>query len=140
MAFHALSAVVLLQGISGVAGGYALLADPSGDLIGLPLAWLEGTPFPDYFVPGIILFCVLGVCPLLVAWGLWVGRSWAWCGSLLVGTSLAIWILVEIVMIGYQPAPPLQAFYGSLSIVILSLSSARSVRRRLLGRDRDRRV
>ena len=47
MAFHALTATVLLQGISGLAGGYALLADPSGDFIGLPLAWLEGTPFSD---------------------------------------------------------------------------------------------
>jgi peptidoglycan/LPS O-acetylase OafA/YrhL len=140
MAFHALSATILLQGISGVAGGYALLADPSGDLIGLPLSWLEGTPFSDYFVPGFILFSVLGVCPLAVAWGLWRRRPWAWRGSLLVGTGLAIWILVEIVMIGYQPAPPLQAFYGSLSLVILSLSSARSVRQRLLGRERDRRV
>ena len=132
MAFHALRATVLLQGISGLAGGCALLADPTGDLIGLPLAWLEGTPFSDYFVPGIILFSVLGLGPLVVAWGLWKGRSWAWYGSLLVGTSLAIWILTEIVMIGYQPAPPLQAFYGLLSVVILSFSAAPSVRQRLL--------
>ena len=41
----------------------------------------------------------------------------AWYGSLLVGTSLAIWILVEILMIGYQPAPPLLALYGLLSVV-----------------------
>ena len=135
MALHALTTTVLLQGISGVAGGYALLADPSGGLIGLPLAWLEGTPFSDYFVPGIILFSVLGVCPLVVAWGLWRRRSWAWYGSVLVGTSLAIWILVEIVMIGYQPAPPLQAFYGLLSLVILSLSAAPSVRQRLHERE-----
>ena len=132
MAGHALSATVLLQGVSGVVGGYALLAEPSGRLIGLPLAWLEGTPFSDYFVPGIILFSVIGVCPLVVAWGLWRGRSWAWYGSLLVGMNLAIWIVVEIVMIGYQPDPPLQALYGSLSFVILSLSAAPSVRQRLL--------
>ena len=135
MAFHALSATVLLQGISGIVGGYALLIDPSGGLIGLPLAWLQGTPFSDYFVPGIILLSVLGVCPLVVAWGLWRGRTWAWYGSLLVGASLAIWILVEIMMIGYQPAPPLQAFYGLLSLVILSLSAAPSVRQRLLERE-----
>lgn len=134
MALHALTATVLLQGISGLVGGYALLADPSGDLIGLPLAWLRGTPFSDYFVPGIILFSVLGVFPLCAAWGLWKGRSWAWYGSMLVGTSLAIWIVVEIAMIGYQPAPPLQAVYGLVSLVILSLGSFRSVRHQLLGR------
>jgi hypothetical protein len=132
MAVHALTATILLQGISGLVGGYALMTDPSGALIGLPLVWLEGTPFSDYFVPGIILLTVLGVCPVVVGWGLWRGRSWAWYGSVLVGASLAIWILVEIIMIGYQPDPPLQAFYGLLSLVILALSSARSVRQRLL--------
>ena len=132
MAFHALTATILLQGISGLVGGYALMADPSGVLIGLPLVWLEGTLFSDYFVPGIILLSVLGVCPLVVGWGLWRGRSWAWYGSLLVGASLTIWILVEIIMIGYQPDPPLQAFYGLLSLVILSLSAAPSVRQRFL--------
>jgi 4-hydroxybenzoate polyprenyltransferase len=136
MALHALTGTVLLQAISGLAGGYALLADPSGDLIGLPLAWLEGTPFSDYFVPGIILFWVLGVGPLVVAWALWRGRSWAWYGSLVVGTGLAIWIVVEMVLIGYQPTPPLQAFYGLLSLVILSLSAAPSVRHRLFDRPR----
>ena len=132
MPFHALTTTILLQGISGLVGGYALMADPSGALIGLPLVWLEGTPFSDYFVPAIILLSVLGVCPLVVAWGLWRTRSWAWYGSLLVGASLAIWILVEIIMIGYQPDPPLQAFYGLLSLMILALSSVRSVRQRLL--------
>ena len=86
-------------------------------------------------MPGIILFSVLGVCPLVIAWGLWMGRSWGWYGSVLVGAGLAIWILVEIVMIGYQPAPPLQAFYGLLSLVILSLSAAPSVRQRLHERE-----
>ena len=132
MPFHALTATILLQGISGLVGGCALMADPSGALIGLPLVWLEGTPFSDYFVPGTILLTVLGVCPLVIGWGLWRSRSWAWYGSLLVGASLAIWILVEINLIGYQPDPPLQAFYGLLSLMILALSSVRSVRHRLL--------
>jgi hypothetical protein len=35
-------------------------------------------------------------------------------------------------LIGYQPDPPLQAFYGLLSLMILALSSVRSVRQRLL--------
>lgn len=132
MPFYALTATILLQGVSGLVGGCALMADPSGALIGLPLVWLEGTPFSDYFVPGTILLTVLGVCPLVIGSGLWRGRSWAWYGSLLVGASLAIWILVEINMIGYQPDPPLQAFYGLLSLMILALSSVRSVRQRLL--------
>jgi hypothetical protein len=41
MPLHALTATILLQGISGLVGGYALMADPSGAFIGIPLVWLE---------------------------------------------------------------------------------------------------
>jgi hypothetical protein len=93
------------------------VSDPSGATIGLPLEWLKGSPFSDYLIPGLILSSVLGILPLVVAWGLWKRRSWAWYGSLFVGVSLASWIATEILMIGYQPAPPLQAIYGGLSMV-----------------------
>lgn len=129
MMFHLLLLAVLAQGISGVAGGYGLVADPSGAAVGLPLEWLEGTPFSDYLVPGAILFSVLGVFPLIVAWGLWRRRRWAWYGALMVGAALAVWIIVEIMMIGYKPEPPLQAIYGGLGVAILCLASLRTVRR-----------
>jgi len=121
--YRLLFASILVQGLSGVAGGLGLASDPSGARVGLHLAWLEGTPFTDYLVPGVILCFVLGVFPLVVAWGLWVRRSWAWYGSLIVGMSLAIWIVVEILMIGYKPAPPLQVIYGLLSLLILGLAA-----------------
>jgi hypothetical protein len=43
------------QGLTGLAGGVALVADPSGRALGLPAGWLEGTPFADYLVPGLVL-------------------------------------------------------------------------------------
>ena len=44
------------QGLSGLAGGLGLIIDPSGAMIGLPAAWLEGSLFRDYLIPGVILF------------------------------------------------------------------------------------
>jgi uncharacterized membrane protein (DUF2068 family) len=72
----------------------------------------------------------LGVVPLVVAWGLWRRRAWAWHGAWVVGVALATWIAVEVATIGYQPDPPLQAAYGFLSLVILGLAPLPSVRRR----------
>jgi hypothetical protein len=131
MAHTLLLAVIVAQGVSGLVGGFALLADPSGDALGLPLSWLDGTPFVDYWMPGLILLSALGLFPLLVAWGLWKRRPQAWLGSLIVGGSLTVWIAVEILLIGYKSRPPLQHIYGLLGLIIIGLTLSRPVRRRL---------
>jgi hypothetical protein len=128
MVYSLLFLTVLAQALSGLAGGFGLMVDPSGQTVGLPAAWLEGSPFRNYFIPGLILFTVLGVFPLVVVWGLWKHRRWAHAGSLLVGLGLVIWILVEICVVGYQAEPPLQAIYGLLGLLIVALASAKSVR------------
>lgn len=124
---YALLVTLAFQGLSGVTGGVALVLDPSGGEIGLPLEWLEGTPFADYLVPGLILLTVLGLGPLLVVYGVWAGRSWALPGSAVVGSALLIWIAVEIAVVGYHPDPPLQLVYGGLGVLILVLALLPSV-------------
>ncbi len=118
---------VLLEGISGLYGGIALIIDPSGGQIGLPSTWLEGSPFKDYLIPGIILLTVLGVFPLITTMGLINGTRKALISSRLIGYALVIWIAVEILIIGYQPDPPLQLIYGIEGIIILLLSYSTSV-------------
>jgi hypothetical protein len=44
----------------GVGGGFGLVIDPSSEPLGIPLAWLDGSPFADYLVPGIVSLTVLG--------------------------------------------------------------------------------
>lgn len=90
-----LAALIAFQGISGIAGGVGLVLDPSGRAIGLDPRWLDGSPFPDYLVPGAILMIVLGIVPLVVAIGVLRRREWAWLASLLVGIALIVWIVVE---------------------------------------------
>lgn len=113
---------VFFQALSGLGGGAFLIANPTGETIKLPLSFLRDSPFTDYLIPGIILFTVLGIFPLIVTAGLWQRKYWGWVGSLLLGVALLIWIFVEIGMIGYQSEPPLQLIYGTLGIVILFLA------------------
>jgi hypothetical protein len=126
-AIHFLIICVVIQALSGLVGGTWLLADPSGGKIGLPSSWLENSPFPDYTIPGVILFTVLGLFPLFVAGGLIRDNKKALIAARLLGFALVIWIAVEIWIIGYQPEPPLQLIYGILGIVIVYLAYSNSV-------------
>ena len=129
-----LSGLLAFQGISGLGGGLALILDPTGEAIGIPVAWLDGSPFPDYLIPGVVLFALLGLIPLLVARAVWLGRPRSWMASLIVGAALVTWIAVQILVVGYQARPPLQLTYGSVGVLLLVLSMSASVRRFTEGR------
>jgi len=124
----ALIVAIAAQGLSGVAGGLGLVMDPTGSALQIPSAWLEGSPFDSYFVPGLVLLTVLGLAPLVDVVGLWRGARWGWHGAVVVGGALIVWLVVEILVIGYQPEPPLQAIYGVLGAVIVGLALLPSVR------------
>jgi hypothetical protein len=121
-----LLALLLIQGIGGFAGGLSLAVRPDGSLMGMPVSYLDGSPFGDYLVPGLILLLVLGVLPLAAAVGLWLRRPWAWYASFVVGCGLMIWILVEITIIPYDV---LQIVFGVVGALIVLVALMRSVRR-----------
>lgn len=129
---YVLVAALAFQGVSGVGGGIGLALDPTGASIGIPLGWLGGSPFPDYFIPGVVLSTVLGLAPLVMAYGAWTGSWWSWPGSLLTGVALLLWLTLEIAVIGYQAEPPLQLIYGIVAAVILGASLTPGVRTYLM--------
>jgi hypothetical protein len=122
---------VIFQGFSGILGGIGLVIDPRGELLHIPIEWLENSPFKDYLIPGIILLIILGVFPLIVVYGLWKNLPWAWFSALVLGIALLIWIGVEILIIGYQNEPPLQLIYGVVGLSILISTLLPSVQRLL---------
>lgn len=118
---------VVLQGISGLIGGISFINDPSGHNLGLPIKWLQNTPFENYLIPGLILLTILGIFPILVAGGLITRYRRVLTLVRLLGYALVIWIAAEIYFIGYQPESPLQLIYGLLGIIILLLAYSTSV-------------
>lgn len=129
LSIKALIFCTAFQAISGLSGGAALLLDPSGQLLNLPEYWLDGTPFTDYFVPGLILFSILGVFPIIVLTSLLREKDYSAKLSFLLGLTLIIWIITEIIIIGYKPDPPLQLIYGLLGLVIFVLASRKAVKK-----------
>jgi hypothetical protein len=127
--------LLLLLAIGAIYGGVALIADPTGGLLGMPVTLLAGRPFPDYLLPGIILFGLLGVFPVAVALGLWFRPGWgwapgfaihlAWFAALAVGVALIVWILVQMAILRFFLQPILLA----LGIAIIGVSLLPGVRR-----------
>ncbi len=62
--------LVFLQVISAIPDGLSLIFDPSRKSIGLPIEMLEPSPFSNFFIPGVFLFVVFGIFPIITFFGL----------------------------------------------------------------------
>jgi hypothetical protein len=111
-------ALEVLLGIGALGGGLVLIVAPRGEIMPLPLSALAGSPFETYLGPGLILFTVLGMGPLVAAWLALRRHPLAPFAAFAVGVALLIWVAVEIGIIGYSNEPPLQAIYLVMGAVI----------------------
>lgn len=101
--------LLLLLGIGALFGGGVLIASPSGKLIGMPLTLLAHSSFPNFLIPGIILFLLLGLIPvtlaialiqkpksnLLTRFSVFSDMHWAWAFSVFIAFVLITWIELE---------------------------------------------
>ncbi len=134
LAFWLLLFLLFFQGVSATPAGLMLVIDPTGESMQMPLTWLEGTIFPDYFIPGLILTVVLGLGAFFVLASLlflpewrWTQRlnpvreqHWAWSAAAAFGVALMIWIVVQVLMVGLGAW--LQPFYFGVGLAILLLT------------------
>jgi hypothetical protein len=116
-------ALEIILSIGALGGGLVLMIAPRGEIMPLPLSALAGSPFDTYLVPGVILFGVLGLGPLVAARLAWLRHPLAPTGAFVVGAALLIWVAVEVAIIGYSGEPPLQALYAVLGVVIVLVAA-----------------
>lgn len=116
-------ALEVFLGVGAIGGGIALMAGPQGEVLPLPVSALAGSPFVDYFVPGAILFTVLGLGPLIAARVSWRRHPVAPRLAAATGVALLIWLAVQISVIGYSNDPPLQAGYLALGVALTAVGA-----------------
>ena len=118
-------------GLGAMGGGGALIISPSGKLLGMPLSMLEESPFNSFFVPGIILFSVLGLVPIWLIIALlkkpesklaeninfFNDMHWAWTYSIYIAFVLIFWIQIQMVFL--STVYWLHTFYMFLAVLII---------------------
>lgn len=123
----ALAIIEACIGLSAIGGGIALLIGAMGQW--LPVAFLQGTSFSDYVIPGLLLIVVVGGGMLLAAATQFIQREWAVLLSAAMGLIMIGWEIVEVAIIDRyaQAVVPStvvqQVLFSVLGLVIIGLSA-----------------
>ena len=122
-------------GIGAMGGGIVMIISPDGELIGLPLSEFKNMPFSSYLIPGIILFSILGVIPLLLIIALlkkpeskiaekiniFKDMHWSWTYSIFIAFTLIGWIHIQLIFL-QGVVHWLQTFYMFYAILIIIIA------------------
>ena len=132
---------LLFLAFGGLYGGITMLVDPSGKLLQAD-SLLPRLPVPNFILPGLFLLILMGLFPLLLAYGLlahpswaffdtasrWSRHYWAWTGVIGLCCILGIWLAVQYLMIGFTA--PIQFIITGCGVLILVLALLPGIRKR----------
>ncbi len=127
-------AIGLLTGfvaLTAMGDGVALLTGAEG--VRFPLTWLQGTPFPDYTLPALLLVVGVGGISLVACVAIVLGRKASVMASMLAGSVLVGYIVVEAIILKQEPPGPTPTeivyFSVGLAILLLAVLARRAERR-----------
>lgn len=88
----------LFVGAGAIAGGLAAITNPL-EPFGMSVVHLKNSPFTNYFIPGIILFTVLGIGNIISAFTFRFKSKYQGYISSIFSWALMIWIVVQCIML-----------------------------------------
>ena len=121
----------LLTGIAAVGGGLAMLAGAMDQW--LPIAWLAGSPFPDFRVPALALILLIGGGNLAATALLLARRPAGVIASIIAGGFLIGFEIIEALVLGLRMW--LQPFCFVVGVVVFTLALRLWLHERGSGRD-----
>lgn len=110
-------ALLLAHGISAMAAGYTFMAYPTWKLPGLNIAFLGYFSLDRFFIPGILLFLILGLISMVISViALSKGNFYPFLISW-QGVALLVWTLSQIIFLGFWH--PILIAIGIASIILI---------------------
>jgi hypothetical protein len=116
-----------LIGLGAIAGGIAILTGAFDQWFSL--AWLQGTPFSDYTIPGLTLLIVIGGGMLLAAATIFIQHEWAVLLSAAMGLIIIGFEIFEVAIIDRHADAIIpstlaqQSLMAALGLVIFGLAT-----------------
>jgi hypothetical protein len=112
---YTLGGLLIFGALNAFGGGYYGLSGAKG----VPVEWLVGTPFKDYFIPSLILLVVVGGIFLAAAIAVFARFRIARVAALGAGITVLVWLGVEVALIGYVSwMQPATAVGGALVLLL----------------------
>ncbi len=107
--------VLVFVSFSAVFGAVGLMSDG----MGMPIDWLERTPFVTWTLPGVALVVTVALPQAFGAWAVLVRRTWAPMAAMVVGAALVGWIVVQLLVLQrYFFLQPVIAGFGALEMLL----------------------
>lgn len=91
--------LLLFNGLGAVYGGGAMLLQPDGNLLQFPAGMLKNSPFSNYMVPGIVLFCAIGLFSLFLLLQFVFRKRYDARLVIANGMFVTVWIIIQVWMI-----------------------------------------
>ena len=113
---YSLGILLLLVAANAFAGGYYGLSGARN----VPTEWLKGSPFRNYFIPGLFLFIVVGGSAFIAAILVFKRHRMAHKAAFISGIIILLWLAVQVAIIGYVSW--MQPVTATLAIIILLLT------------------
>jgi len=131
--------VLLFLALGGFSGGIPMLTDPANGGYLQFAELLPLLPVSNLILPGLFLFVVMGLFPLLLAYALiarpawnrvdsffrWSKHYWAWTATLILVAIIAIWLAFEGWLLGWWPITYATAVIGFLILLFAMVPSVR---------------
>ena len=115
-----LGIILLFVSIGALPAGYSMMVQPDGSDLDMTVDLLKGSPFSDFFIPGIFLFTVNGLSSLISAIFSFYRFKYSYMLGLGLGIAMIIWISVQVYSVGLNHI--LQPIYFVIGLIEIFIS------------------
>jgi hypothetical protein len=111
-------ALLLINGAGALYGGWSLMRWPDGSGLHISTSWLRYSPFDNFFIPGLILFCVNGVLSFAVLFSLLLKPQRSNALIIAQGLLLTGWIVIQVILL--REIVGLHVIMGTIGLLLMA--------------------